>query len=144
MKKISAVGIVSIVVGLAGCAAEIAPSGSTGQPVTQGPVSGCTALPASPSSEALSGANPASVYCTSMGYRLDGSTCILGDGARCEEWAFFRGECGQTQSFCARSGGTVANVVEDRGGWTASYARCTLPSGTSCDEQAFASSCRCE
>ncbi|MBK8213454.1 MAG: DUF333 domain-containing protein [Myxococcales bacterium] len=143
MKKISAVGIVSIVVGLVGCAAEIAPSGSSGQPVTQGPVSGCTALPASPSSGAPSGANPASVYCASMGYRLDGSTCILDDGARCEEWAFFRGECGQTRSFCARNGGTVKNVVEDKGGWTASYARCTLPSGASCDEATFARTCTC-
>ncbi len=143
MKKISAVGIVSIVVGLAGCAAEIAPSGSSGQPVTQGPVSGCTALPASPSSGAPSGSNPASVYCTAMGYRLDGSTCILDDGARCEEWAFFRGECGQTRSFCARNGGTVTNVIEDKGGWTASYARCTLPSGASCDEATFARTCTC-
>jgi putative hemolysin len=79
-----------------------------------------------------------------MGYETRDSDCVFPSGARCEQWAFFRGTCGQAQSFCARSGGTVANVVEDRGGFTASYARCTLPSGTSCEEQAFASSCRCE
>jgi len=48
-------------------------------------------------------ANPASVYCEGQGYRLemrtdaDGGTygvCIFPDGTECEEWAFYRGECG--------------------------------------------------
>ncbi len=47
--------------------------------------------------------NPASVYCKKLGYKLeirtnpDGSqygACIFPDGSECEEWAFFRGECG--------------------------------------------------
>ncbi len=48
-------------------------------------------------------ANPASVYCVQSGYTLEIRTddkggqrgvCIFPDGAECEEWAFFRGECG--------------------------------------------------
>jgi putative hemolysin len=48
-------------------------------------------------------ANPASVYCQKMGYKLEIRTnfnggqygvCIFPDGKECEEWAFFRSECG--------------------------------------------------
>lgn len=48
-------------------------------------------------------ANPASVYCEEQGYELeivtdeDGNQsgiCIFPDGSSCDEWAFFRGECG--------------------------------------------------
>lgn len=47
--------------------------------------------------------NPASVYCQEQGYRheiqtaADGSqsgVCIFADGSTCDEWAYFRGECG--------------------------------------------------
>ena len=47
--------------------------------------------------------NPASAYCEEQGFTLeirsaeDGSqsgTCIFPDGSECDEWAFFRGECG--------------------------------------------------
>jgi putative hemolysin len=47
--------------------------------------------------------NPASVYCEQNGYTLeirtadDGSqtgVCIFPDGSTCDEWAYFRGECG--------------------------------------------------
>ena len=46
--------------------------------------------------------NPASVYCTQQGNKLeirtadDGSqsgVCIFPDGSSCDEWAYFRGEC---------------------------------------------------
>jgi uncharacterized protein len=47
--------------------------------------------------------NPASVYCQQQGGTLDivdtpqgqQGMCTLPSGERCEEWAFFRGECGQ-------------------------------------------------
>ncbi len=48
-------------------------------------------------------ANPASAYCVEQGYRSeirttdDGSqsgVCIFPDGSECDEWAYFRGECG--------------------------------------------------
>ena len=47
--------------------------------------------------------NPASVYCEEQGYTVeirtaeDGSqsgACIFPDGSECDEWAYFRGECG--------------------------------------------------
>ena len=53
--------------------------------------------------ERIGMANPASVYCVQSGYRLEIRTgadggqygvCLFPDGAECEEWAFFRGECG--------------------------------------------------
>ena len=47
-------------------------------------------------------ANPASEFCIEQGGRLEivegdeGQTgiCVLEDGTECEEWAYFRGECG--------------------------------------------------
>ncbi len=47
--------------------------------------------------------NPASVYCEQHGNKLeihtaaDGSqsgVCVFPDGSACDEWAYFRGECG--------------------------------------------------
>ncbi len=52
-------------------------------------------------------ANPAAVYCEQQGYRwevrtaADGSqsgVCIFPDGRACDEWAFYRGECGPEQA----------------------------------------------
>lgn len=49
-------------------------------------------------------ANPAAVYCEELGYELSTKTdeegneytvCVFPDGNYCEEWEFFRGECGQ-------------------------------------------------
>ena len=51
--------------------------------------------------------NPASAYCVEQGFRseirttADGSQtgyCIFPDGSECDEWAFFRGECGAPAS----------------------------------------------
>jgi len=61
--------------------------------------------------------NPASVYCTQQGNKLeirtasDGSqsgVCVFPDGSTCDEWAYFRGECGQA----AQKSPTPAIVVE--------------------------------
>jgi putative hemolysin len=63
-------------------------------------VSGCGTATVEP---AVGMANPASVYCEEQGYTLemrtdaDGGTygvCIFSDGSECDEWAFYRGECG--------------------------------------------------
>ncbi len=73
--------------------------------------SSCTARPtpggstpsATPTDTVAGMANPAAVYCESQGYKLqpvvtaDGSQaaiCIFPDGSQCDEWAYFRGECG--------------------------------------------------
>jgi hypothetical protein len=61
--------------------------------------------------------NPASVYCTQNGNKseirtaADGSQngiCIFPDGSTCDEWAYFRGECG----LVAQKTPTPAIVVE--------------------------------
>jgi putative hemolysin len=47
-------------------------------------------------------ANPASVYCEEQSHTLEMRTddngtygvCVFSDGSECEEWAYFRGECG--------------------------------------------------
>ncbi len=61
--------------------------------------------------------NPASVYCVQNGNKLeiqmasDGSqsgVCIFPDGSTCDEWAYFRGECG----LAPQKSPTPANVVE--------------------------------
>ncbi len=65
-----------------------------------------TPLPPAPTSAPKDGAglaNPAAVYCQDKGYATeirtaaDGSqsgVCKFPDGSECDEWAFFRGECG--------------------------------------------------
>ena len=61
--------------------------------------------------------NPASVYCTQQGNKLeiltaaDGSQngiCIFPDGSACDEWAYYRGECGPV----AQESPTPTIVVE--------------------------------
>jgi len=61
--------------------------------------------------------NPASVYCEQQGNKLeiqtaaDGSQngiCIFPDGSTCDEWAYFRGECG----LALQKSPTPANGVE--------------------------------
>ncbi|MHB1357708.1 MAG: putative hemolysin [Anaerolineae bacterium] len=61
--------------------------------------------------------NPASVYCTQQGNKLeirtadDGSQqgiCVFPDGSTCDEWAYYRGECGPA----AQSSPTPTQAVE--------------------------------
>jgi putative hemolysin len=61
--------------------------------------------------------NPASVYCTQQGNKLeirtaaDGSQngiCIFPDGSTCDEWAYYRGECG----LAPQNSPTLTIVVE--------------------------------
>jgi putative hemolysin len=74
--------------------------------------------------------NPASVYCEQHGNNLeihtpaDGSqsgVCVFPDGSSCDEWAYYRGECG----LVAQSSPTPAMAVEEQasGGY--------MPPGTS-------------
>jgi putative hemolysin len=58
--------------------------------------------------------NPASVYCEQNGNNLeirtaaDGSqsgVCVFPDGSTCDEWAYFRGECGPAKATPEASGG---------------------------------------
>lgn len=65
----------------------------------------CNPARPSPTSQANM-PNPASVYCEQQGNKLemvtatDGSQnglCIFPDGSSCDEWAYFRGECGPAE-----------------------------------------------
>jgi len=72
--------------------------------------------------------NPASVYCVEQGYELnivenaDGQVgmCVFADGTQCEEWSFYRGECGQewaTATVSAQQAGTMHNCLNP-GKWS--------------------------
>jgi putative hemolysin len=78
------IGLVLVSLILAACAAQGAPAPT-------------------PTSEGQGLPNPASVYCEEQGNRLeirtaeDGSqsgVCVFPDGSECDEWAYYRKECG--------------------------------------------------
>ncbi len=156
-------GFVALFSMVVGCAAQTEPEqGSDTTPVTKdgtpapaptpaptpapSPVPACKPIAnANKGTGSVPGmANPASVYCAELGYQLAGEQCAFPDGTSCEQWAFFRGECGGTHSFCNLHGGTVSNKIENMGTWTASYAQCSLPNGKQCHDSAFAETCICE
>jgi len=73
-------------------------SGCTPQPEVTTPLGTTT-----PDISDISIANPAAVNCEKQGFRLEIRTdldgnqygvCIFPDGSECDEWAFFRRECG--------------------------------------------------
>jgi putative hemolysin len=69
--------------------------------------------------------NPASDYCEEQGYRTeirtaaDGSqsgACVFPDNSQCDEWAYFRGECGPTgTSSPTDAGGPAAHPTQEPG-----------------------------
>jgi putative hemolysin len=81
-------------------------------------------------------------YCARLGFSLTGSGCTFPDGTSCDEWAFFRGECGQPHSYCNQHGGVVSSKTEDMGTWTAVYGVCTL-NGAQCQESSFMQTGKC-
>jgi putative hemolysin len=76
---------------------------------------------------------PPDEYCKNLGFALEESDCVFEDGTRCDQWAFYRGECGQERSYCATRGGTISTRTEEMDGWTSVYAVCTLD-GKECRE----------
>jgi putative hemolysin len=69
--------------------------------------------------------NPASVYCERNGNKLeirttaDGSQsgiCVFPDGGTCDEWAYFRGECGPAAQKSPTSFLTIEAATEASGG----------------------------
>ena len=76
--------------------------------------------------------NPASVYCEQNGNKLeiqtaaDGSqsgVCVFPDGSTCDEWAYFRGECGPAAQASPTPAMTVEATTDASGGY--------MPPGTS-------------
>ena len=75
--------------------------------------------------EIIGMANPASVYCTEQDHNLEMRTdatggqfgvCIFPDGSECEEWAYFRGECGPPAATQPTPLPTTEEPVEDWAG----------------------------
>lgn len=71
--------------------------------------------------------NPASLYCEQNGNTLeirtadDGSqsgVCVFPDGSTCDEWAYFRGECGLAAQKSPTPAMTVEATIEASGGGT--------------------------
>jgi putative hemolysin len=77
--------------------------------------------------------NPASAYCVEQGFKseirtaADGSQtgyCIFPDGSECEEWAYFRGECGPADQSGSSSSPTEIptprplDLADYQGWWT--------------------------
>ena len=100
-------------------------------------------------------ANPASKFCVDQGYQVeirtaaDGSQqgfCLFADGTECDEWAFYRGECGPSQDtgssqianpasvFCEENGGTLEIRTAADG---SQQGFCLFTDGSECDEWAF-------
>jgi len=81
--------------------------------------------------------NPAAVYCEEMGceYKVvkteDGERgiCVLPDGSECDAWAFYRGECGEEFSYCAKKGCPVAAKAEGDC-FATNCTTCVMPDGT--------------
>jgi putative hemolysin len=99
MKRMIAVFI--LMLALTACAA----------PQVQAPEPAATGIPPANMS------NPASVYCEQHGNQLeihtaaDGSqsgVCVFPDGSTCDEWAYYRGECG----FAAQASSTPTVAIE--------------------------------
>ncbi len=113
--------------------------------------------------------NPASVYCEQHGGVLEikadangsqSGVCKFANGGQCDEWAYYRGECGTNQTnqtnggtngtgggtigggtgmanpasvYCEDNGGTL-EIREGEGG---QYGVCMFPGGVQCEEWAF-------
>jgi putative hemolysin len=107
MKRIVFVLLLSLLI-LAACGPEPTAVPPTAAPTAAAPTAAPTeAVPAVEPTEdttfesPLDMANPASVFCEEQGYTLEirdeegGQVgyCIFPNGAECEEWAFYRGEC---------------------------------------------------
>jgi putative hemolysin len=83
--------------------------------------------------------NPASVYCTQNGNQLeiqtasDGSQsglCVFPDGSTCDEWAYYRGECGPAVQTIPTPIATVETIIEASGGTDEIGSGGYMPPGT--------------
>ena len=97
MKRRALALLVLVLVILVACGKEPTPTPDTFESVLIQPGSDDSAF-----DSPLNMANPASVFCTEQGYKLEmreeavgtAGYCIFPDGTECEEWDFFRQECG--------------------------------------------------
>ena len=83
-------------------------------------------------------ANPASAHCTALGYteafQDEGTQCRFSDGSSCDEWDFYRGQCGQAFSACAQAGGDLTAGSSRIGTAFFRFGLCTFDDGSQCGE----------
>jgi putative hemolysin len=86
-----------------------------------------TTVPVSTDTPQANMPNPATAYCVEQGFKseirtaTDGSQsgyCIFPDGSECDEWAYFRGECGPTSSPIEIPTAMPIDPNEYQGWWT--------------------------
>ena len=130
MKRLFAFPIVALVVACGGTSSDSDPP--KGTDVASEDERGTTGVP-----------NPASDYCLGLGYTVDASDCVFPDGTRCEQWAFYRAQCGSAHSYCEMHGGSIATAERDAGTYTSVAAVCTV-GGKTCDEETFWRTERCD
>lgn len=66
--------------------------------------------------------NPASAYCSRLGYKYETvqndrgamSYCVMPDGTKCNQGEFIKGTCGKDFNYCARKG--LESKITDRNG----------------------------
>jgi putative hemolysin len=85
----------------------------------------------------------APMYCAKLGFSLVDGQCVFPDGTACNAWAFYRGECGQSHSYCNQHGGTVSSKTKVTGTLTTADAVCDL-NGVECTEANFLKTGKCQ
>ena len=54
--------------------------------------------------------NPAATLCVSLGYTIKDNNCVFPDYSQCDQWAFWRGECGKQYHICTLRNGTIQTL----------------------------------
>ena len=146
---------VSSILLAASCGSEVTPAPTRALPDIAPTPLPPTAASGEPFESPLDVPNPASKFCREQGYKLElrtdagGTTgyCIFPDGSECEEWSFYRGECGPSDTtfesplglanpasvYCEEQGYELEMRTAADG--TTGY--CIFLDGTECEEWAF-------
>jgi len=106
---------------------------------------------ATPSAVQPNMANPAAKYCLDQGYKWESRAeaggevgyCLFPDGTECDEWAFYRSQCGPgakaagmpnpASVHCTEQGGK--QEIRSEAGGEVGY--CLFSDGSECEEWAF-------
>jgi len=81
--------------------------------------------------------NPESKYCLDLNYTISGKNCVFPGGMNCDQWAFYRGRCGEPFTYCTKSGNVLRVRTEQTGDETYEYAVCVFQDNTECLEQRY-------
>ncbi|MGC9393275.1 MAG: putative hemolysin [Anaerolineae bacterium] len=100
--KLLTLGLLGCLLLVAGCGSPVSGAVSPEKPPPDAVIEETESPTVVEENKGVGMANPASVYCEEQGGTLDirdtdvgqYGVCVFADGSECEEWAFFRGECG--------------------------------------------------